>query len=117
NRNPVYICGILPSLPGPPQRSRRRFGRARVPGAWRRSSNLSSIVGQTVMKPFAGSEQDAVPSRNPEFETLCDPPCPFDEMRLRLGRANLPRGVLEQGKPTIEVGRIDRKRQMLGHWA
>ena len=68
-----------------------------------------------VPKPFTAPEQDALPARNAEFKAFCDSPCPLDEMRRGLGWTSLPGGFLEQSKPTVEMGGVHRKRQMLGH--
>src|SRR5690242_14322491 len=63
----------------------------------------------------ATGEKLPVMARNPELQALGDTTRPLDEVLRRRGRTDVMGGRLEQREPAVEMLRIDRQRQMVGH--
>src|SRR5579859_7087616 len=81
--------------------------------SWR--STLWEPVGAAVVKALPLGEQNAVPPGDGQFEAFGDPGGAFGEMVSRRNITQLSRRLLEQGEPAVEVGGVDRQRQVFGH--
>src|SRR5436309_16055958 len=66
-------------------------------------------------KSFTGTEQDALPAGDAEFEAGRNPPRQFDEMCSCRRRTNFAGGLFEQRQPAVEMTAIDRQWRVLGH--